>query len=274
MKLSIDVLVVEDEPVVRSAARRILQSDDLTVATAKDVDEACELLNRTPCRLVLSDLKLPGASGFDLLGSIRKRWPETEVVMITGYATLDNALATFQKGGFDFVAKPFDTGELLGVVRRALGFSKRASADALIPADGRNRAGTGEDGQTCFFLGRHSWARLDEDGSATIGVAETFPGLLGAIESLELFETEQLATQGKTLARLLGPGEIVHRIVSPLSGTVLTANALIQRTIGLIDRDPLGQGWLVRIIPNNLDTELALLDQRNFQQTGHRVIQE
>ena len=268
MTRRIDVLVVEDEPVVRAAARKILLNDELTVATAKDVADAIEFLNRSPCRLVLSDLKLPGASGFDLLASIRTLWPETEVVMITGYATLDNALATFGKGGFDFVAKPFDTGELLGVVRRALAYSKRASSAEWRSANSRSRGTDNRQDQACFFLGRHSWAKLDDDGSATIGVAETVSGLLGAVESFELLEAEQHATQGKLLARLSAPGEIVHRIVSPLSGVVLTVNALIRNSVELIDRDPLGRGWLVRIIPNNLELELALLDRRHFQRRG------
>ena len=125
MTRRLDVLVVEDEPVVREAARKILLEEDLSIATANDVEQAMTILEDTQCRIVLSDLMLPGASGFDLLESIRSRWPGTEVVMITGYATIENTLTTFQKGAFDFVAKPFDIGELLGVVRRALRFSSK-----------------------------------------------------------------------------------------------------------------------------------------------------
>lgn len=264
MTRRIDVLVVEDEPVVLAAARRILLEESLAVVTANGVEEATEILRQARCRVVLSDLKLPGASGFDLVELIRNRWPDIEVVVITGYATLDNALMTFRKGGFDFVAKPFDTGELLGVVRRALDFSARASETPLSPTGEPGNRGA-EGPSRCFFLGRHSWARLDSDGSATLGVGETFPNLLGAIETIELLERGQRSTQGKLCARILTPGDIVHRVWSPLSGLVLAANPRLRDSSDLIDRDPFGAGWLVRIIPDDLERELGLLDERTFR---------
>ena len=265
MTRRIDALIVEDEPVVREAARKILLEEDLSVATANDVDGAVAILQNTQCRIVLSDLMLPGVSGFALLELIRNRWPGTEVVVITGYATLENALTTFQKGAFDFVAKPFDIGELLGVVRRALRFStKKPELQTFSPGTPTSRI-TDEPQERCFFLGRHSWARLHSDGSATLGVAETFPHLLGEIDRVELPAREERSTQGKLFARILTPGEIIYRIWSPLSGIVLAANERLLGSIDLIDRDPFGEGWLIRIIPDNLDRELDLLDQRRLQ---------
>ena len=265
MTRRVDALVVEDEPIVREAARKILLEDDLSVATANDVDEAMAILENNQCRIVLSDLMLPGASGFDLLESTRNRWPDTEVVVITGYATLENALTAFQKGAFDFVAKPFDIGELLGVVRRALRFSIKESEIGTFSSGKTPSEITDEPEERCFFLGRHSWARLHNDGSATLGVAETFPHLLGEIERIELPAREERSTQGKLLAQILTPGEIIYRVWSPLSGMVLTANERLQDSISLIDRDPVGEGWLIQIIPDNLDRELDLLDHRRFQ---------
>ncbi len=259
-----DVLVVEDELVVREAARKILLEENLAVAMANDVDEAVAILEGTSCRLVLTDLMLPGASGFDLLGLTRKRWPSTEVVVITGYATVDHAVMTFREGAFDFVPKPFDIGELLGVVRRALRFSAdRPALLALAPSTSEDEVAD-ERNDSCYFLGRHSWARLHTDGSATLGVAETFPRLLDKIEQLELPAPEEHSRQGQLLARILAQGEIVYRVWSPLSGTVLAANPRISHSIDLIDRDPCGAGWLIRIIPHDLDRELELLDRRRF----------
>jgi CheY-like chemotaxis protein len=263
MTRRIDVLVVEDEPVVRESARKILLEEDLSVVTANDVDEAMTILENTQCRIVLSDLMLPGASGFDLLESTRNRWPGTEGVMITGYATLENTLSTFQKGAFDFVAKPFDIGELTGVVRRALRFSMREPHRRTRPS--ATADGTADEPQEqLFFLGRHSWARLHADGSATLGVAETFPQLLGEIERVKLPAPEERSTQGRFFARFLTPGETIHRVWSPLSGIVLTANERLRDSAELIDQDPSGKGWLIRIIPDNLDRELDLLEQRRF----------
>lgn len=249
MTSRLDVLIVEDEPVVRDAARRILLNEELSVALANDVDEAVTILETTPCRLVLTDLMLPGASGFDLVKLTRERWPSTEVVVITGYATLDNALTAFQEGAFDFVPKPFDVGELLGVAQRALRFSTGEPERRPRATDGEGR----------FFLGRHSWASLHADGSATLGAAETFRNLLGEVARVNLPAPGEHPKQGTMLARILTPQETVYRVWSPLSGVVLATNPVITSSPEVLDSDPLGKGWLAHIIPDNLDRELDLL---------------
>jgi DNA-binding NtrC family response regulator len=119
MRSGFDVLLVEDEPVVREAAARILRPEGLTLDRVEDVDGALARLRKADYRLVLSDLMLPGFSGFDLLERVTGERPQLPVILITGYATIENALAAFKKGAFDFLPKPFDVAELLGVVRRA-----------------------------------------------------------------------------------------------------------------------------------------------------------
>lgn len=273
MTSRVEVLVVEDESVVREAARKILEEEGLSIATVNDTGEALAFLEHVPCRLVLTDLKLPGASGFDLLESIRSRWPATEVVVVTGYSTLENALSTFRKGAFDFVAKPFEIGELLGVVERALRFSRRNEVGSAAQAVGRTAelvtpsgpAGDLSPVERAFFLGRHSWARLQDDGAATLGVAETFPNLMDDIETIELPAPGDPLRQGRLCARMITPGEVVHLVWSPLSGTVLATNPQLRDSSERLDRDPYGEGWLLRIIPDNLDAELALLDSRRYR---------
>lgn len=263
MTPTLDVLIVEDEPVVREAARKILAEEGLSSALAHDVDDAIATLEGTRCRVVLSDLMLPGASGLDLLDLTRKRWPGTEVVVITGYATLDNALAAFRRGAFDFVPKPFDIGELLSVVRRALRFSARSRELRSGPA--ASPARLSDQVNQSWFLGRHSWAGLHADGWATLGVAETFPHLMGAIERVELPAAEEHLTQGKLLARIFDTEENVYRVWSPLSGLVLSTNPRIRDSVHLIDLEPFGEGWLVRIIPDDLERERELLHSRDSQ---------
>ncbi len=255
MTRAIDVLVVEDEAVVREATLRILSPEGLVVRTVVDVDEALAVLEGTRCRLILSDLKLPGASGFDLLDSARANWPDIQVVVITGYATIENALKAFQHGAFDFIPKPFEIGELLGVVRRAMRFSepgKPANVSlSFEPPDDR-----------CLFLGGHSWARLHSDGSATLGAAETFSGLLGDLDRIALPAAEERTIQGKALGWFHAANEMVYRVWAPLSGLVIASNPRIAQSSELIDSDPLGAGWLVHIVPENLDEELAFLVER------------
>lgn len=255
MSRQFDVLVIEDEPVVLKAAERILRTAELTAEWASDAESAAERLSTSQYKVVLSDLMLPGASGFDLIDSVKASDPTAQFIVITGYATIENALEAFRLEAFDFIPKPFDPGELLGVVTRALRYRERLQVDTL-------RSESGPAGPNLYSLGRHSWAMLDPDGSATLGVAETFPHLLGKVESIENPEPDGHTVQGARLARILSNGALVHRIWAPLSGQIMAVNGRLETDSDLVNSDPYREGWLVRIIPSNLEEELPVLTQR------------
>lgn len=116
-----DVLVVDDEPVVRDAIRLVLEESGMRVALVPDGETA--LLNRAldVCRLVICDVMLPGASGIEVVRAIRARRPDVPIVLITGYATPEVAARSTEAGATAFLPKPFDDTELLDLVRHVLG---------------------------------------------------------------------------------------------------------------------------------------------------------
>jgi len=116
-----DVLVIDDEPVVREAVRRVLETHGLRVATADDATSGLNHPALASCRLVLCDLMLPDRSGNEVLQEILRRHPRLPVVVITGYATRDEARRALEGGAVDFLAKPFEAQELMQSVQRALG---------------------------------------------------------------------------------------------------------------------------------------------------------
>lgn len=248
-----EILIVEDEPVVTRAASRSLETLGLRYSAAGDVGEANSELDKHPFKVVITDLKLPGVSGFDLLEIALRMSPPPQVIVITGYATIDNALESFRRGAFDFIPKPFDVPELLGVVKRALRyFARIESGEPSTPIRRGQRASR-------HFLGRHSWAMLEADGSATLGVAETFPGLTGELATVEFPMAGEGTVQGQCFCQLCSRDQLVHRVWAPLSGQLITTNSEVVTHIDLIDRDPFQTGWLTRIIPVNLDKELPNL---------------
>jgi DNA-binding NtrC family response regulator len=115
-----DVVVVDDEPVVREAIRRVLGAEGLSVTTLPDAETALAHAALDHCRLVLCDLMLPGDSGLDLLAALRVRRPGLPIVMISGYATTENAERVEKAGATAFLPKPFDEEELRTLVRHAL----------------------------------------------------------------------------------------------------------------------------------------------------------
>lgn len=256
MKAGRDVLLVEDDRVVREAACRILRPEGLGVDCVEEVGEAVARLRAAEYRIVLSDLMLPGFSGFDLLERVASDRPQVPVVLITGYATIENALGAFERGAFDFLPKPFDVAELLGVVRRALRCAERGWWSSLGPARDLPAPPDG-----LRFLGRHAWARL-ESGRATFGVAETFPDLIGEIRELRLPEPGEMVTQGLAFAEIAAADDAIHRVWAPLGGTVIESNAELRVDPGLLNRAPFDSGWLARIVPAAPGEELGALTLR------------
>lgn len=257
MSASYDVLLVEDEPVVREAATRILRPEGISVDRVEDVTGALGRIRKAEHRVVLCDLMLPGFSGFDLLERVAGEKPQLPVILITGYATIENALASFRKGAFDFLPKPFDVPELLGVVRRALMAGARGGWRSLPAPVAPDPGAAGEH----YYLGQHAWVTL-ADGVATCGLAESWPGLLAPIRELHLPEPGAHITQGLACAELATGDESIHRIWAPLSGTVVAVNSAVREDPDLLNRAPFSSGWLVRVAPADLESELDALTRR------------
>jgi DNA-binding response OmpR family regulator len=114
------VLVVDDEPIVCHSVRRILSKQQCAVEEALDVDAALQKMNLHAYDLVLLDLKMPKRSGMEVLKSIRTRWPDLPVIIITGHGTIETAIEATKLGAFDFIPKPFTPAELAKVAVEAL----------------------------------------------------------------------------------------------------------------------------------------------------------
>ena len=116
-----DVLVVDDETVVRDAVARVLGAEGLRVTCVAGAAEALAHPGLADCRLVICDLMLPGLPGLELMRAIRGRRPGLPILAITGYATGEVAARAATAGATLFLAEPFDHDELLEKVRHVLG---------------------------------------------------------------------------------------------------------------------------------------------------------
>lgn len=114
------VLVVDDESAIRTLLATVLDKAGYEPMEAADANQLRDLLAGTPPDLILLDLKLPDADGMELLPQIKKHWPSSEVIILTGHATIDAAVAAVKLGAYDFQKKPFETKDLLLSIERAL----------------------------------------------------------------------------------------------------------------------------------------------------------
>ena len=115
------VLIIDDEPNARAGLRRVLEDLGCVVRDAGDGAEGLALFRQHGADLVMTDLRMPGASGMTVLETIKKEAPDVPVILITAYGTGDAAREALQKGAYDFISKPFDSIEAIELVtRRAL----------------------------------------------------------------------------------------------------------------------------------------------------------
>ncbi len=114
------VLVVDDEAVVRSGIAQVLSGQNLEVKTAADGTEALEMMAAAPATVVLLDIKMPGLEGKEVLKNIRRDYPATQVIMITGYPDVEGAVECMKQGAVDYLTKPFRIDELETLVKKAL----------------------------------------------------------------------------------------------------------------------------------------------------------
>jgi len=113
-------LIVDDEAPLRAVLRRILEQQGFSCRDAASGVEAVALLEEHPAALVLSDYHMPEMDGVELLRTIRERWPETAVVMVTGVSDVELAVQCLGNGAMDYVTKPFRVEEIRGRVGQAL----------------------------------------------------------------------------------------------------------------------------------------------------------
>ena len=131
------ILVVDDEEVVRLSHIRTLASIHCNVEVVRDGKEALEVMEQRPADIVLLDLRMPGMDGMSVLRVIKQKWPETEVVIITGYPSIDTAKEAVRLGAYDYLAKPLGPDEVINVANGAMTQKKWALRRDRTRSDGR-----------------------------------------------------------------------------------------------------------------------------------------
>ncbi len=114
------ILVVDDEEIARENLVHSLTKAGYRAAAAADGRQALAALGEEPCDLVLTDLRMPEMDGMELLAAIKRRYPEVEVIVVTGHAAVDSAVAAMRLGAFTYVAKPVQVAEVLAQAAKAL----------------------------------------------------------------------------------------------------------------------------------------------------------
>jgi DNA-binding NtrC family response regulator len=114
------ILVVDDEMIVCESCKRILEEEGYEVETALSGKEAFEKMKANPFDIVITDLKMPGVDGMEVLRTFRKEYPDSIIIMITGFSAVETAVEAMKSGAFDYIPKPFTPDEVAIVVKKAI----------------------------------------------------------------------------------------------------------------------------------------------------------
>lgn len=118
------VLVIDDEERVREGCRKVLVRDGYEVTIAESGGVGLDLIERQHYDLILLDLMMPSLSGFDVLAHVKKLHPDTVIIVISGYATVENSIEAMKQGAFDFIPKPFSPEQLRVLTKKAIEYTR------------------------------------------------------------------------------------------------------------------------------------------------------
>lgn len=120
MNIPVKVLVVDDEEEIRELCRRVLNKEGYVVHLAGNGEEALEILHNNKYHVAIVDLKMPSIDGMTVMKEIKENYPQTDVIIITGFGTIRSAVEAIQQGAADYLPKPFEIEELHGAIENCL----------------------------------------------------------------------------------------------------------------------------------------------------------
>jgi two-component system nitrogen regulation response regulator GlnG len=122
------VWIIDDDRSIRWVLEKALAREDIEFKSFASADEAMQALTQGTPQIVISDIRMPGSSGLELLQALRERYPNLPVIIMTAYSDLESAVSSFQGGAFEYLPKPFDINHAVELIRRALEQSQRKNA--------------------------------------------------------------------------------------------------------------------------------------------------
>jgi CheY-like chemotaxis protein/glycine cleavage system H lipoate-binding protein len=260
------ILAVDDEKIILDSLRKMLVLGGYSIDTVESGAEALGLIRKRDYDFVFTDLKMPGMDGVEVTKAVKHLRPDIDVVVITGYGTIETAVETVQYGAMDYVEKPFTEDELLAFVKTAL-IKRQARQEKQVRHKVRLvRPGIGESKSRfelnvpagAFISPQHAWARIELNGAVRIGLDDLIRKIFRQVDGVNLPEPGRKIARGETLFSLTY-GDYSLDIPSPISGHVISVNSEHAEHPEWLAIKPFELSWMCRVEPSNLAAELPAL---------------
>lgn len=257
---------MDDEAVILDSFRKILVLDGYCVDTVETGREALGLIQTHSYDFLFTDLKMPEMDGVEVTKSVKHLRPDIDVVIITGYATVETAVECMKFGALDYVQKPFTKDELLEFTKKSLIKRQDRIQKMLKPKVHITHLEEAAGIKTPEFLipggvfisQGSCWANIIEEGAVKVGIDDFARKLIGKIDAIEF---PNLGLSIKKGQRLFAVKQANRRVSfnSPVSGKVKEINKLLNTDIESFEFSPYENNWICQIDAEELDSEIAQL---------------
>jgi CheY-like chemotaxis protein len=260
------ILAVDDEPIILDSFRKILVVAGYSIDTVEKGREALGLILKNDYDFVFTDLKMPEMDGLEVTKAVKHLRPDIDVIVITGYASIDTAVETMKFGAMDYVQKPFTEDELINFFNKSLIKRRDRIERQMKPTVRLITPSTKESGSQhefnvpagIFVSRNHTWVDVELNGTARVGIDDFARKIVSKIDSVELPQLNKTVKKGETLFVIKHDSRSID-IASPISGKVTLVNSEHVEHPELIGLIPFELSWMCCIEPSNLAEELRSL---------------
>ncbi len=257
------ILCVDDEEVILGSFRKILVLDGYSVDTVETGQEALGLIQKHHYDFVFTDLKMPAMDGVEVTKAVKHMRPDIDVIIITGYASVETAVETMKYGAMDYVQKPFTEDELLDFVKKTLikrqdRIQKQLKPQVHIthmPASGDFVRGEFSIPGGVFISKNHTWVSINQEGIAKVGLDDFAKKLIGRVGSVELPNLGMTVKAGQPLFTVRQGNRSVT-FNSPVSGKISQINQYVKDNTSALDVTPYEGNWICSFDTDNFDHEI------------------
>jgi len=257
------ILCVDDEEVILGSFRKILVLDGYSVDTVETGQEALGMIQKHHYDFVFTDLRMPLMDGVEVTKSVKHLRPDIDVIIITGYASVETAVETMKYGAMDYVQKPFTEDELIAFVQKALIKRQDKIQKQLkpkvhithVPASDDFTKGEFSIPGGVFISKNHTWVSMNQAGIAKIGIDDFAKKLIGRVYSIELPNLGMNVKAGQPLFTIK-QGNRSITFNSPVSGKVSQINTILKDNVDTLDVTPYERNWVCALDAENLDNEI------------------
>jgi CheY-like chemotaxis protein len=260
------ILAVDDESIILDSFRKILVVAGYSIDTVEKGQEALGLILKNDYDFVFTDLKMPEMDGLEVTKAVKHLRPDIDVIVITGYASIETAVETMKYGAMDYVQKPFTEDELIGFFNKCLIKRKDRLERQMKPTVQLITPSTRESGSQhafnvpagIFISPNHTWVNVEMNGTARVGIDDFVRKIIRNIDEVRLPKLDRIVSKGEPLLSIRHNSNTID-ITSPISGKVTLLNTEHVEHPEWIASKPFELSWMCCIEPSNLAEELHSL---------------